>query len=85
MRPISFTRSQPAADADSVAAAQLLNDSGVITLDGTLASDGVAALTVPAYVTAFSEESMCLAYLPFFIEIHKLFVPHLPKKAAGSV
>jgi hypothetical protein len=63
MRPISFTRSQPVADAESVAAAQLLNDSGVITLDGTLASDGVAALTVPAYVTAFSEESIAVNFL----------------------
>ena len=51
MRPISFTRSQPAADADSVANEQLLNASGAITLDGVLVSGGVATLTVPAQLT----------------------------------
>lgn len=57
MRPISFTRSQPAADADSVANEQVVSSSGAITIDGTLASGGVAALTVPAYLTVFSEAS----------------------------
>ncbi len=56
MRPISFTRSQPAADADSVAAAQL-NNSAVVAINGSLAVGGVATLTVPAYLTVFSEKS----------------------------
>lgn len=63
MRPISFTRSQPAADADSVASAQELNDSGAIVLDGALASGGVATLSVPAYVTAFSEASVAVNFV----------------------
>lgn len=63
MRPISFTRSQPAADADSVAAVQLLNASGAITLNGSLAVGGVATLTVPAYVTAFSEKSATVNFI----------------------
>lgn len=63
MRPISFTRSQPAADADSVAAAQELNDSGAIVLDGALVSGGVAVLAVPAYVTAFSEDSVAVNFV----------------------
>jgi len=63
MRPISFTRSQPAADAESVALAQELNDSGAIVLDGALVDNGVAALTVPAYITAFSEESVAVNFV----------------------
>lgn len=63
MRPISFTRSQPAADADSVANEQLLNASGVITLDGVLVSGGVATLTVPAVLTAFSEASASVNFV----------------------
>jgi hypothetical protein len=63
MRPISFTRSQPAADADSVANEQLLNASGAITVDGTLASGGVATLTVPAYLTVFSEASAAVTFV----------------------
>jgi len=63
MRPISFTRSQPAADADSVANEQLLNASGAITLDGVLVSGGVATLTVPAQLTVFSEESATVNFV----------------------
>lgn len=63
MRPISFTRSQPAADADSVAAVQLLNASGAITLNGSLAAGGVATLTVPAYLTVFSEASATVNFI----------------------
>jgi len=62
MRPISFTRSQPAADANSVAAEQLLNASGAITLNGDLASGGVATLTVPAYLTIFNEKSATVSF-----------------------
>lgn len=63
MRPISFTRTQPVADADSVANEQLLNASGAIAIDGTLASGGVATLTVPAYLTVFSEESAAVDFI----------------------
>lgn len=63
MRPISFTRSQPAASGSSVAAAQLLNASGVITLNGVLVSGGVATLTVPAVLTAFSEKSATVNFV----------------------
>lgn len=63
MRPISFTRSQPAADADSVAAAQLLNASGAITLNGSLVTGGVASLTLPAYVTVFNEKSATVNFV----------------------
>lgn len=63
MRPISFTRSQPAASGTSVAAAQLLNASGVITLNGALVSGGVATLTVPAVLTAFSEKSATVNFV----------------------
>jgi hypothetical protein len=63
MRPISFTRSQPAADADSVANEQLLNASGAITLDGVLVSGGVATLTVPAQLTVFSEKSATVNFV----------------------
>ena len=62
MRPISFTRSQPAASGTSVAANQLLNASGAITIDGTLASGGVATLTVPAYLTVFSDASAAVTF-----------------------
>ena len=62
MRPISFTRSQPAADANSVAAEQLLNASGAITINGDLASGGVATLTVPAYLTIFNEKSATVSF-----------------------
>ena len=63
MRPISFTRSQPAASGTSVAAAQLLNASGVITLNGALVSGGVATLTVPAVLTVFSEKSATVSFV----------------------
>lgn len=63
MRPISFTRSQPAADGDSIAAVQLLNASGAITLNGSLAAGGVATLTVPAYLTVFSEKSATVNFI----------------------
>jgi hypothetical protein len=62
MRPISFTRSQPAADADSVAAAQL-NNSAVVAINGALAVGGVATLTVPAYLTVFSEKSATVNFI----------------------
>ena len=62
MRPISFTRSQPAADANSVAADQLLNASGAITINGDLASGGVATLTVPAYLTVYSAASAAVTF-----------------------
>ena len=63
MRPISFTRSQPAASGNSVAAAQLLNASGVITLNGALVSGDVATLTVPAVLTVFSEKSATVNFV----------------------
>lgn len=63
MRPISFTRSQPAADADSIITAQSLNVSGAIGLDGALVSNGVATLTVPAYLTVFSEASAAVDFV----------------------
>jgi hypothetical protein len=63
MRPISFTRSQPAADANSVASEQLLNASGAITINGDLASGGVATLTVPAYLTVFSDASAAVTFV----------------------
>lgn len=63
MRPISFTRSQPAADGDSVAAVQVINTSGAITINGSLAVAGVATLTVPAYITAFSEKSATVNFI----------------------
>jgi hypothetical protein len=63
MRPISFTRSQPAASGTSVAAAQLLNASGVITLNGALVSGGVATLTVPAVLTVFSEKTATVNFV----------------------
>lgn len=62
MRPISFTRSQPAADGDSIVSAQSLNVSGAITLDGSLVVSGVATLTVPAYLTVFSEKSATVSF-----------------------
>jgi hypothetical protein len=62
MRPISFTRSQPAADADSVAAVQL-NNSAVVAINGSLAVGGVATLTVPAYLTVFSEKSATVNFI----------------------
>ena len=62
MRPISFTRSQPAADGDSVAAVQL-NNSAVVAINGSLAVGGVATLTVPAYITAFSEKSATVNFI----------------------
>lgn len=62
MRPISFTRSQPAADGNSVASEQLLNASGAITLNGSLVVSGVATLTVPAYLTIFNEKSATVSF-----------------------
>ena len=63
MRPISFTRSQPAADAESIVSAQSLSVSGAITLDGVLVSNGVATLTVPAVLVAFSEASSSINFV----------------------
>jgi hypothetical protein len=54
MRPITFTRSQPTASGTSVAAAQLLNSTAV-TINGTLASGGVATYTVSAYPTVTAD------------------------------
>lgn len=63
MRPISFTRSQPAADADSIVSAQSLSVSGAITLDGVLVSNGVAVLTVPAVLTATNAASSTINFV----------------------
>jgi len=64
MRPISFTYSQAAADGDSVAAAQLVNASGAITLDGSATLGGVAYfLSSPAYITVTNEKSMAVTFL----------------------
>jgi len=63
MRPISFTRSQPAADADSIVSAQSLSVSGAITLDGVLVSNGVAVLTVPAVLTATNAASETINFV----------------------
>jgi hypothetical protein len=63
MRPISFTRSQPAADADSIVSAQSLSVSGAITLDGVLVSNGVATLTVPAVLTATNAASYTINFV----------------------
>jgi len=63
MRPISFTRAQPAADADSIVSAQSLSVSGAITLDGVLVSNGVATLTVPAVLTAYSQASSSINFV----------------------
>jgi len=63
MRPISFTRSQPAAVADSIVSAQSLSVSGAITLDGVLVSNGVATLTVPAVLTAYNAASSTINFV----------------------
>ena len=63
MRPISFTRAQPAADADSIVSARSLSVSGAITLDGVLVSNGVATLTVPAVLTAYSQASSSINFV----------------------
>jgi len=63
MRPISFTRSQPAEAADSIVTAQSLTVSGVITLDGVLVSNGVAMLTVPAVLVAYSQASSAINFV----------------------
>jgi hypothetical protein len=64
MRPISFTYSQAAADADSVAAPQLLNASGVITLNGSAVVGGVADFTSsPAYLTITNEKSATVSFI----------------------
>ena len=63
MRPISFTRAQPAADADSIVSAKSLSVSGAITLDGVLVSNGVATLTVPAVLTAYSQASSSINFV----------------------
>lgn len=63
MRPISFTRSQPAADADSIVSAQSLSVSGAITLDGILVLNGVATLTVPAVLTATNAASETINFV----------------------
>jgi|LakMenEpi03Aug12_release.lakeMendotaPanAssembly.Ray.scaffolds.fasta_scaffold312169_3 hypothetical protein len=64
MRPISFTYSQAAADADSVAAPQLLNASGAITLNGSAVVSGVANFTSsPAYVTITNDKSATVSFV----------------------
>lgn len=64
MRPISFTYSQAAADADSVAAAQLLNASGAITLDGSAVVSGVASfISSPAYITVTNDKSATVSFV----------------------
>lgn len=64
MRPISFTYSQAAADGDSVAAAQLVNASGAITLNGSAVVGGVANfVSSPAYITVTNEKSMAVTFL----------------------
>jgi len=64
MRPITFTYSQAAADGDSVAAAQLVNASGAITLNGSAVVSGVANFTSsPAYVTITNEKSMTVSFV----------------------
>ena len=64
MRPISFTYSQTAADGDSVAAAQLVNASGAITLNGSAVVGGVANfVSSPAYITVTNEKSMAVTFL----------------------
>jgi len=63
MRPISFTRSQPAAAGDSIVSAQSLSVSGAITLDGVLVSNGVATLTVPAVLTATNAASSTINFV----------------------
>jgi hypothetical protein len=64
MRPISFVHSQAAADGDSVAAAQLVNASGAITLNGSAVVSGVANFTSsPAYITITNEKSMTVSFV----------------------
>jgi len=64
MRPITFTYSQAAADSDSVAAAQLVNASGAITLNGSAVVSGVADFkSSPAYITVTNEKSMVVSFL----------------------
>jgi hypothetical protein len=63
MRPISFTRSQPTANIASIVTAQSLSVSGAITLDGALVSNGVATLTVPAVLIAYSQASSTINFV----------------------
>lgn len=63
MRPISFTRSQPTANIASIVTAQSLSVSGAITLDGALVSNGVATLTVPAVLVAYSQASSTINFV----------------------
>jgi len=56
MRPITFTRSQPVAAPASVAAAQVLNTT-TVSVNGTLASGGVAMYTVSAYPTVTADSN----------------------------
>lgn len=64
MRPITFTYSQAATDADSVAAVQLLNASGSISLNGSAVVNGVADfISSPAYLTVFSEASASVDFV----------------------
>jgi hypothetical protein len=64
MRPISFTYSQAGADADSVAAPQLLNASGAISLNGSAVVSGAANfISSPAYLTVFSEKSAAVTFV----------------------
>lgn len=51
MRPISFTRSQPSADDNSIAESQSVSGATALTLNGALVTAGVATLPTPAYVT----------------------------------
>ena len=63
MRPISFTRSQPTANIASIVTAQSLSVSGAITLNGALVSNGVATLTVPAVLVAYSQASSTINFV----------------------
>ena len=63
MRPISFTKSQPSANIASIVTAQSLTVSGVITLNGVLVSGGVATLTVPAVLIAYSQASSSINFV----------------------
>jgi hypothetical protein len=63
MRPISFTRSQPTANIASIVTAQSLSVSGAITLNGALVSNGVATLTVPAVLIAYSQASSTINFV----------------------
>ena len=56
MRPRTLTFSMAAADADGIAAAQAVGGAGDLTLNGALASGGVATLDVPRHVSVVSAD-----------------------------